>query len=211
MLVTIFSYKKVHARNVDWKNNKALYFADIEKSPNSVRLLAFCGMTLVPESDKILDSISKVKNIKLALNYFRRAYSIYPKYVPMYQDWGGAYFRLNNIDSAEWTWNQLKKLKPNSKFIPLNDDLIAKFRYNALCIEFQQELPNNNILKLLAIQKKAISYFDKAPDSWAVLGKLFMLDHKNDSAAWAFKKCLVLDPSNSEAQEYLPQLLNRKK
>jgi hypothetical protein len=123
----LFSFVKVHARNKDWKNNETLYNADISKSPNSVRMLTYHGGMLVSQTDTIQDSLIKVNTLKSAIDDFEKAHSLYTSYANMYQNWGLTYFRINNIDSAEWAWNKLKELKPDSKFSEANAELIAKY------------------------------------------------------------------------------------
>jgi len=199
----IFSFVKVYSRNIDWKNNETLYAADIKKSPNSVRMITYHGGMLVNQTDSIVDSLRKSNVLKLAIADFQKAYTIFNAYPNMYQNWGVAYFRLNNLDSAEWAWNRLKQLKPDSKFIPMNDTLLATTRFNIWNKKYEEALPRQNFAELLPLYRNAISYYDVMPGSWVLMGKLYFVNNKKDSATWAWNECLKRDPENAEAKKLL--------
>ncbi len=203
LLITVVSFASVYKRNKVWNNNNTLYFTDVKTATNSARALAFCGMTIVPETDAITDSLFRIQKLNEALSYFRQAYQIYPGFASMYQNWGGAYYRLNKVDSASWAWEQLKKLNPNSKFIEVNDDLLAKYYFNVYRKEYEIALKENNLPKMLYMYREAVKNYDKMPDSWVLLGQLYQLSNKSDSAEYAWKKCLEMDPKNQKAKEFL--------
>lgn len=202
----VFCFTVVHARNPEWRNNRTLYFADLQKAPNSVRIQAFCGMTLVSEVDAITDSVKRVNAIRTAIAHFERARAIYPDYAPMYQDWGGCYYRLGIIDSTEWAWNLHKALKPDSRFIPFNEESLAKMKYNACVVEYQRAKDRMNIPELLEIQRRAVSYYPVYAPGWLFLGKLYGVNGQADSAAICWGKCLELDSSQTEAKDLLERL-----
>lgn len=199
----LFSFVKVYARNKDWKNNESLYVADIKKSPNSVRMLTYHAGMLVNQTDTIVDSLRKSSVLKVAITDFQKAYSIFNDYPNMYQNWGVAYFRVNNLDSAEWAWNRLKQLKPDSKFVPMNDTLLATTRFNIWNKKYEEALPRQNYAELLPLYRNAISYYDVMPGSWVLIGKLYFVNNKKDSATWAWNECLKRDPGNVEAKKLL--------
>ena len=199
----LFSFVKVYARNKDWKNNETLYKADIIKSPNSVRMLTYHAGMLINQTDSIQDSLTKSNKLKTAINNFEKAYSIYKSYANMYQNWGLSYYRINNIDSAEWAWNRLKQLKPDSKFVPMNDTLLATTRFNIWNKKYEEALPRQNYAELLPLYRNAISYYDVMPGSWVLIGKLYFVNNKKDSATWAWNECLKRDPGNVEAKKLL--------
>ena len=199
----LFSFVKVTARNKDWKNNETLYKADIIKSPNSVRMLTYHAGMLVNQTDSIQDSLTKSNTLKTAIDDFEKAYSIYKSYANMYQNWGLSYYRINNIDSAEWAWNKLKELKPDSKFSEANDELIAKYKFNIWNKKYEAALPRQNFSELLPLYRKAISYYDVMPGSWILLGQLYFVNNKKDSANWAWNECLKRDSTNAQAKQLL--------
>jgi hypothetical protein len=199
----VFSFIQVHARNQDWKNNDTLYQADLKKSPNSVRMLTYHGGMLVSQTDSIQDSIQKSTALKLAVKDFEKAYKIYPAYSNMYQNWGLAYLRNNNLDSAEWAWSKLKELKPDSKFIAMNKNLIATTRFNYWNKKYEAALPRQNFSELLPLYRNAISFYDVMPGSWILLGQLYFVNNKKDSANWAWNECLKRDSTNAQAKQLL--------
>ena len=199
----LFSFLQVHARNQDWKNNETLYKADISKSPNSVRMLSYHGGMLVTQTDTIQDSIQKSEVLRGAVKDFEKAYKIYPSYASMFQNWGVAYLRLNNLDSTDWAWNKLKQLKPDSKYISSNDYLLATTRFNIWNKQYEAALPRQNFPELLALYRKAMSYYDVMPGSWVLLGQLYMVNNKRDSATWAWNECLKRDSTNVQAKKLL--------
>lgn len=201
-----FSFSVVHARNPEWKNNRTLYFADLEKAPNSIRIQAFCGMTLVSEVDAMTDSVKRIQTIRTAITHFETARAIYPDYAPMYQDWGGCYYRLGIIDSTEWAWNRHKELRPDSRYIPFNDESLSKMKYNACVEEYQRAKDRMNIPELLEIQRRAVGHYPSFAPGWLFLGKLYGVNGQADSAVICWARCLELDSSQTEAKTLLNQL-----
>lgn len=64
-------------------------------------MITYHAGMLVNQTDTIIDSLRKSSVLKLAIVDFQKAYSIFNAYPNMYQNWGVAYFRNNNLDSAE--------------------------------------------------------------------------------------------------------------
>jgi hypothetical protein len=205
MIISILAFSYIQVRNKDWNNNDALYFKDVKVASNSVRALAFCGMNLVSESDTIPDSLRRVNSLRQAILYFEKAYSIYTDFTTMYQNWGGAYYRLNNIDSAVWAWSQLKKLKPDSRFNALNDDLISKYKYNFYHQLFLKEREKNNKETMLLYYRQAVFSYDKMADAWSLLGQLYFINGMKDSALYAWNRCLFLDSTHAQARQFLKE------
>jgi hypothetical protein len=195
----------VRARNFEWKNNATLYFADVKKAPNSFRIQAFCGMTLLSGVDEISDSTERVQMIRDAIGYFQKAYSIYPDYGPMYQDWGSCYQRLGNIDSTEWAWSRSKQLLPDSRFHQQNEEMLSTMKYNACVAEYQRVKGSMNIPQLLEIQRRCVLYKPDLAASWLLLGKLYFVNRQSDSALICWKKSFQLDPAEEEAKQLLNQ------
>jgi len=199
----LFSFSVVHARNPEWKNNRTLYFADLEKAPQSIRIQAFCGMTIVSEVDAMTDSTERIRAIRTAIDHFEKAWSIYPDYAPMYQDWGGCYYRLGKIDSTEWAWNRHKALRPDSRYIPFNVESLAQMKYNACVEEYHRAKARMNFSELLDIQRRAVGHYPTFAPGWLFLGKLYLTVGLQDSARLAFEQCLTLDSTQVEATQLL--------
>jgi protein O-mannosyl-transferase len=203
--IVLLSYYKVSARNEDWKNTKAIYSADVKTSPQSVRLLTFYASTLVSETDTIADPALVKEQLMEAIPYYEKAFKIYPEFSSMYNNWGLAYYRLNNIDSAEWAWRKLKEMKPNSIFNEQNDEAIATARYNIYYQLFLKAREKNNAREMLLNLRTAVSYYDKMPASFVALGQLYMINNQRDSAIISWNRCLQLDPANETARKLLNQ------
>lgn len=201
----VFCFSVVHARNREWKNNSTLYFADVQKAPNSFRIQAFCGMTLLSNVDETADSTERVQLLRDAIGHFRKAYSIYPDYGPMYQDWGSCYQRLGNIDSTEWAWTRSKQLLPDSRFHQQNEEMLSTMKYNACVAEYQQVKGNMNIPQLIEIQRRCLLYKPRHAPSWLLLGKLYFVNRQKDSALMCWKKSFEIDPQSGEAGILLNQ------
>lgn len=199
----LFSFSVVHARNPEWKNNRAMYFADVQKAPGSIRIQAFCGMTIVSELDAMTDSTERIRAIRTAIDHFEKAWSIYPDYAPMYQDWGGCYYRLGKIDSTEWAWNRHKVLRPDSRYIPFNEKSLAQMKYNACVEEYHRAKHRMNVPELLEIQRRAVGHYPMYAPGWLFLGKLYLTVGLQDSARLALEQCLVLDSTQVEAAQLL--------
>lgn len=205
-VVVGLSFFQVFERNKVWKNNSTLYFEDVKVSSKSVRAQAFCGMTLVAETDTMSDSINKNEALKQAVDYFNNSYKIFPGLHSFYHNWGLAYFRLGKMDSAQWAWSQLKILKPNSKLIAIEDKAINDYYLRFYSDRYNQAKQENDLKKMLDNYSLAINHINKGPQEWLNLGKLYKLNGMPDSAIFSWKQCLLLDSTNKEAKGFLDDL-----
>ncbi len=205
-LIAIPAFSFVRERNLDWNNNNTLYFKDVKTAKNSVRALAFCGMNIVNENDTLADTLAREGKLLEAITYFENAYKIYPGFETMFQNWGGAYYRLNKIDSAVWAWKIYKQFRPDSRFNEINDDAIAKYYYNVFHQQYILAWKKNNKEEMLTTYRQAVKAYDKMPDAWLLLGQLYLLNEKKDSAIYAWNRCLTLDPKNEKALLFLSEV-----
>jgi len=205
VIVVSFSYLTVAARTKEWKDNQTLYAADLKKAPNSFRVQAFNGMTLVSEAGKMSDSLQRINTYQKSIAFFEKAYRIYPNYKMMFKDWGYSYYCLGKIDSAAWAWQLFRKLNPSSQYNKINDQLLANAHFKELMAEYNAHYREGNLPYLKTILSSAVSYLPDNTTAWTTLGKVYLLNGQRDSARFAWQTVIQIDSTNSEARSLLLQ------
>lgn len=198
LLIFPYSFLKTRARIADWKNNATLYKSDLKKAPNSFRILAFNGMVKIDSLSLVSDSIQRVRISKDAISLFYRAYKINPTYKMMFKEWGFAYYTLNKIDSAQWAWDIHKKLNPKSPYNKINEGLINNARFKHFIKVYNENYMKGNIPFLIKNVKQAIFYKPDDFESTVLLGKLYYMQNKRDSAGYYWNEALKLNKSNQD-------------
>ena len=211
MVFLIFpAYSMTTSRVAEWKDNLTLYRADLKKVPDSYRVLAFNGMEEINLAMTLTDTAERNTKLIYGIGLMNQAFRIYPDYKNMYDQWGIAYYTLGKTDSAAWAWGRLKELWPTKQNIVMYDTLIRNaeaYKQNILFNE-QMKAYNDNFMnkdypRLINILKRALTYKPNDPNAWLLIGKVYYLQGQKDSAIFAVKKSLRLDPSNKDAEKTL--------
>lgn len=204
----------------EWKDNLTLYRADLQKVPESYRVQAFNGMEEINQATTLSDTDERNAKYLQGIGLMWKAYQIYPDYKNMYDQWGMAYLNLGKIDSAAWAWGRLRELWPTKNNIEVYGTLIqnaktnqknAQLNANYDLFNKQMQAYNENFMKgdykkLSEILNLALKYKPDEAPIWALLGRVYYLHGKTDSARFALKEATRLDPENKEALEILKLL-----
>ena len=204
LLVCIpFAYSKVLARNADWKNNSTLYQADLQKASDSFRVLAFNGIEKVSSVANLTDTTISNHVYQEAIRYFNRAFRIYPDYKNMYKEWGYAYLKLGQLDSAEWAWARFKTLNPSSQYHQINDKLLSEAKFSHCMEEYNAHYRDKNYAYLIGLLSRALQYKKEDAATLVNLGKVYYLNHQVDSAKACWSRALQSDSTNAEARSLI--------
>jgi tetratricopeptide (TPR) repeat protein len=198
-----FSFYKTRERIAEWKNNQTLYKADLKKAPNSYRILAFNGMIKVDSLSLVTDSIQRMRISNDALSLFRRAYNVNPNYKMMFKEWGFAYYTLKDIDSAQWAWDIHKHFNPKSPYNKVNENLLNSARFKQYIKIYNENYMKGDMPFLIKNVKQAIHYKPDDFESIVLLGKLYYIQNRKDSASYYWNKAFELDQTNKELTNYL--------
>jgi tetratricopeptide (TPR) repeat protein/NADH:ubiquinone oxidoreductase subunit 3 (subunit A) len=99
-VVVIASAAVVIPRNWDWRNDQALFLADVKKVPNSAVANEFAGAACLVLADSATDNNRKKELVLQAVGYINKAISIYPRYADAYINRGVAYLKLGDYEKA---------------------------------------------------------------------------------------------------------------
>jgi tetratricopeptide (TPR) repeat protein len=198
-----FSFAMTRERVAEWKDSLILYRADLKKVPNSFRVNAFNAMEEINIAQSMPDGNEKTEMYRLGIDLMEKAYSIYPDYKNMYFKWGIAYYGLGNIDSAEWAWGRLKLLWPDFQYNESNTRLINDARHNQQMAIYNANFQKRDYPFLSRTLNAALTYKPDVAPVWTLLGKVYYLQGKSDSARWAFSKAIELNPASEEDKRML--------
>jgi tetratricopeptide (TPR) repeat protein len=101
-------------RNNDWKNNTSLFYADIKKSPQNIRLNFFLANEIFQAlgSGNIPNTEAPAK-FGEAIAYLKNATNIYPKYTDAYKALGKGFASAGFYDSAIYYYDKALSLRKN--------------------------------------------------------------------------------------------------
>lgn len=186
-------------RNEDWKSDDTLFLHDVKISPNSARANTYAGVALVRISDERKDSLEKKSQALKSLDYFRKALTIKPDYVPTLMNMGVAYSRIDSADAAEAVWNKVRRIEPNNSNLKQYDEyLFQSFYYRGL-LEGRQK----NFFASVIDLEKAVKYKPGNADGWYNLGGAYFSVKNFDGARSAWEKALQINPDLFQAQQGL--------
>jgi Flp pilus assembly protein TadD len=161
-------------------------------------------MVVSDDAGRTTDSLKRTALYRESVRLFRAAYSIFPDYKMMYNNWGFAYYSLGDLDSAEWAWGRQRKLYPESRFNDYNKELLDKAKYER-CLQLYNARykDGGNYPFLKKVLLEALSYRPKESAGWTILGKVYYLNRQADSARICWSRAAELDSSNAEAKSLM--------
>lgn len=203
-------------RNGEWKDNVTLYRADVQRSPNDVRLYHNIASALAEEEYfKQTDTLKKIAVDDEALTYLRQGAAIYPGYADLYVEMARIYDRKKQYDSAI-KYNTMA-LKMNPINFTANNNLgsvlLTAGRYREAIPYFYAALQVNpnfkysyiNLAKCYQQLQKYDSAnanyrlyltFEQNVDIYTEIGTGFFMQQKYDSAAYYYKLVLQQKPND---------------
>ncbi len=112
LMIVLCGFKTIK-RNLDWKNDQALFMQDINVVPNSVLVNGNVAASYISMSDTA--SNEQVKNAYLhkAIKLLGNAIESHPGFVAGFLNQGIAYYKLGVLDSAKICLDSVRKNYPN--------------------------------------------------------------------------------------------------
>lgn len=173
----------VWTRLPDWKNNRILFEADIEKVPNSIRANSALAFSLYEEAIETEEVNQLI--LERSAELFRKAINIYGNDAPTWYNYGMCNLALGDYTMADLCFMECLRLRPDHT-LALNN--------------------LGNIHYLKGEHEKAMGYYIMAintdgdnAEAWSNLGAEYLNIQQNDSAYYALDKALQLDPNNENA------------
>ena len=112
LLTGLFGFKTI-TRNKDWKNDRALFSADLKVVPNSFLVNSMVATDLINRSEIEPDTNKRKEDIRKGIELNNKAISINPDYVLGFMNKAIAYFKLNMADSFLINLDNVRTRVPN--------------------------------------------------------------------------------------------------
>ncbi|MFN6039614.1 MAG: glycosyltransferase family 39 protein, partial [Bacteroidota bacterium] len=182
-------------RNGEWKNNKTLFLADVEKVPANINILTGAGtscyeLSILPNNKNRRKEFSLMAN-----NYYNKGIKIFPKHYPLYMNKAVNLISMGELDSSRICTDSVLKYAPTLPNIHrFRDKLSEGFMLKGVS---QYEKGNRkdgmqNLLKSLSLNKKNVK-------SWNNLGMALFTEGSHEKALMCYKTTLGIDPKNKTA------------
>lgn len=205
-LVLLLYTGKTVSRAADWQSQYQLFSTDVKKSDKSAHMRLYWGLALRDKGLEYYDANKFETNpVKRQDNYahfeewawkaieqFKEAIRIYPKYADCYEQLGIAYTRLaevypdrHYIDSAETF------LLSGLHYLPSKATMLS----NLAKLYFE----HNQVEKAKNYYIKAVKYDPRYADGYYNLGSVYGLQAKYDSSFYFYRKSIEIDPDRAEA------------
>lgn len=137
-------------RNIDWKNEDNLWIATGKFSPSSAQ-----------NHNNLGDVFSRRKDYDTAIEEFKKAISLNPRYADAYHNLGNAYLSLGKLNEAESSY--YKALEFNPKIWQSYAQLAAIYANNGDWSQAKEIVskgilinPNSNLLQILESLKRGV-------------------------------------------------------
>lgn len=197
-IITIGYAAVVIPRNMDWKNDKTLFFKDIEQAPNSVLVLGNVAASYITMAD--MDTVIKTKHEKLhkAIGYLSHAIDIHPTFVAGYLNKGIAYLKLGDIDSAQLCIANVKKYYPN---YPTLGSIYALIADTHMKNGWNKYGKFGKYPEAIAEFRKGLEVDPNNAELWYNVGGAYYSNHQYKEAVEAWQHTLQIKPNYVEAQQ----------
>ena len=198
LILGLFSLKTIQ-RNFEWKNDKTLYFADMNSTPNSVRINFNAATNYVAMATSEPDKKLKEEYFKKAIELDEKVLKAYRNYFPVYSDLGFAYYNLQDYFKAADCWKQAS-LMDSSSSAKKRVDLVSEVLYN----EGNKKYRVGDIEGAIKWYKKSLELNDKNVDGWYNLGKSYFKINDTKNGVFAWENVKRLSPDYKLITEALP-------
>jgi hypothetical protein len=103
-----------YVRNADWQNDTTLNLADVKVASQSARVTGGAGTACLTLSDQPgISVIQKREYLQEAIRYYRQSATINPLYNDAWINMGVAYSRMDSLQRAEESWNEVRRRQPD--------------------------------------------------------------------------------------------------
>ncbi len=187
-------------RNEDWHDTDVLFLHDANVVPNSVLANGNAGKAYIlyaEKAEKAGDVSKEHVMLDSALTKLRKAVKFHPRFVNGFFNLGYAYYKLDNLDSAEYCWNEARKNFPSHPNFPnVYDPLLAHGFVNR-AVEAGQK---NDFVTAEKFSERALQYSPNNPETWEKYAGANLSLGRLDTARQGFEKSLALNPQYTNAR-----------
>ena len=184
-ICVLYSVKTI-SRNTDWKDNITLYAHDVDLNSESSKTHYYLGNELIKNTAETEpDTAKKMAIFKRGIDEVRKAVKIYPEYSDGYTQIGVGFFKMNQMDSAGYYFNEGLKYNPNNSVALSN---MGAYYFN-----------KQRYTEAIEIYKRALALNPRYIDAMINLGSCYGASGQfKDAVVW-FGNAINLDPNNQKA------------
>lgn len=164
-------------RNTDWKDEDSLWLSMVRTSPSSDQ-----------NHNNLGDMYSRRKEWDKAIEEFKMAVVINPRYSYAFHNLGNAYLYSDRLDEASGYYYKALEINP----------MIWQTYLQLAVISVKK----NDLKSAEEIVLKGIK-INPTTESWRILGVIYVTGNNKEKAVEAFREALRLDPTNLTARQML--------
>ena len=168
---------RTSVRNRDWKSEDSLWLSMEKISPSSDQ-----------NHNNLGDMYSRRKEWDKAIEEFKIAVTINPRYSYAFHNLGNAYLYSDRLDEAT---------KYYYKALEINPMIWQTYLQLAVISVKKNDLKSAEEIVLKGIR------VNPTTESWRILGVIYVTGNNKEKAIEAFREALRLDPTNSTARQML--------
>ncbi|MFN8287469.1 MAG: tetratricopeptide repeat protein [Chitinophagales bacterium] len=229
-VILLYSFATI-IRNFQWKDKLTLMRHDIVNINNSAQAHNLLAFALMAKSIEI--KVSRQEQVALqqeAIQHFRKALDIYPKFFNVAFDLGRAYEQLNMPDSAVVAYKKALQLNPTYYQIHLNlSNLLINTGHPVEAIPLLETFIKNSPEEYVGYEKLSFAYYRLGRYSESIatnkmalmalpneaaayinIGRVFKAMQQPDSARLYLNEGLKIAPGNPDATNLLNSLGNSR-
>lgn len=207
LLPLIPSYFVVTERNRNWYNDAALFTHDVNVVPNSAWMNGNAGRCYIVLADSAKEQTEKQKYFEKAKPYLRKAVKIHPGFVNAWFYLGSVHHRQQNMDSAEYCWNQARIYFPNHPSFRNQYDVFLSQHYVKIA---ENKVKEKDLPGAIAPLEKALRYKPDDAEMWYNLGGIYYTLQNAQKAYESWDQCLKVKPDHKLAREAISHLQVKK-
>jgi len=214
----LYSYKTI-SRNEEWKNELALFSADVKTRPNSAHMTYYYGNHITN-----IDFLSEqspadsARYINEGIQYLKKSIKILELFPVAHHQLGYTYFKIaKRHHSLSFTNGKNKDFNLKQRDLYLDSAYISLKRsisiarkhiyfntYGSWMFEVADFKGKKAYLdtSLIYIQK-AVDVYPQYTEGWNNLGSVYGKMQQYDNAIAAFNKALEIEPDNETSKRYL--------
>lgn len=196
-VVIILCGFKTITRNMDWKNDKSLFFQDIKTVPNSVLVNGNVAAAMITMSDLEKNDTIKKKLLHESIGLLGRAIDVHPKFVAGFLNRGIAYYKLGQLDSAKMCLDSVRANYPNYPSLKTLYTLLGDYHMKNGWNNYGQYGKYPEAIKEFEL---GIEIDSTNSELWYNLGGAYFSNKQYKEAVNAWNMTLKLNPNHEQAK-----------
>lgn len=197
VVIVLCGFKTI-TRNMDWKNDKTLFFQDIKTVPNSVLVNGNVAAALITMSDQEKSDTTRKEYLHRSIKLLDKAIDEHPKFVAGFLNRGIAYYKLGMMDSAKMCLDSVKANYPNYPTLSTLYSLLGDFHMKQGWNKYGQY---GKFPEAIEEFKVGLAIDSTNSEMWYNLGGAYFSNKQYKEAIDAWNMTLKLKPDHAQAKQ----------